>query len=146
MNFTIYVVPKKTLNYTNKSGKKVRVKPKSQHFKVINHFNPASYWAGKASLEEAKKLDEKICFDSFLENCPKVISKEAIPGGKVFQAFDYLFSEDFRTIDDGMIEVFDKIRIDLNKSESEDFSQIRDFLVKYKDHKIFSTLECKYLL
>ena len=141
MQLTIYALPKTKISYTNKHGKKKTILPKSLHFKKINSANPTSYWVGKYTYQDVLDLDEKIDIENFLNACPNFLLFQAIPGGKVYESMYYLIGEDFRNIDDEMLRVFDLMVVDLNKTEDESFSQLREFLVKNKGNKIFSALE-----
>lgn len=144
MNLVVYFLTKQRVSYTSHDGRKLSVKPTSKVFKIANSTNHVSRWVGKASLSELNKLDDKIDIESFMTAAPKFSVKQAIVGGKVYGVLDYLFGEDFRTINQEMIDVFDKIRVDLNKENDTEFSELRELLIKYIGCKIFSIVEEDY--
>lgn len=135
IKFVLYIILDKKISY-QKNGKKISVKHESKTFKIINSNNLTCHWFGFAESKERRDLDEKIDFELFLENTPQ-ISIDLYIGSKFYQALWYLFNEDFRTIDDEMVEVGAKIFEDLK----EDYTKVKEFLCKYKGNKIFSCLE-----
>ena len=135
IKFTLFIVLEKIISY-EVHGKKIRRKHTSKIFKIINSNNLLSAWAGHADKKEHRDLDEKIDFGAFLANTPQ-LSVNLYLGSRFYQALFYLFNEDFRTIDDEMIEIAEKIFKDFEQ----DFEKVREFLCKYKGKKIFSCTE-----
>lgn len=135
IRFTLFVVLEKIISY-EANGKKIRRKHSSKIFKIINSNNLLSDWVGHADKKEYRDLDEKIDFGAFLANSPQ-LSVNLYLGSRFYQALFYLFNEDFRTIEDEMIEVAGKIFEDFNQ----DFTKVKEFLCKYKGRKIFSCVE-----
>jgi len=135
IKFTLLIVLEKIISY-EAHGKKIRRKHTSKIFKIINSNNLLSAWAGHADKKEHRDLDEKIDFEAFLSSTPQ-LSVNLYLGSRFYQALFYLFNEDFRTIDDEMIEIAEKIFKDFDQ----DFEKVKDFLCKHKGKKIFSCTE-----
>jgi hypothetical protein len=141
MNLVVYFLTKKRVSYESNDGRKLSIKPTSKVFKIANSTNPVSRWVGKASLSEFNALNNRIDIEAFMSAAPKFSIKQAIVGGKVYGVLDYLFGEDFRTINQEMIDVFDKIRVDINKEDDAELSELKELLIKHIGCKIFSIVE-----
>jgi hypothetical protein len=135
IRFTLFIILDEVISYES-DGKKKRRKHISEIFKVINSNNLLSHWVGHADTKEYKDLDKKVDFAAFLDASPK-LSVNLYLGSRFYQALFYLFNEDFRTIDEEMINVAEKIFKDFDQ----EFGVVRDFLCKYKGKKIFSCVE-----